>query len=348
MDVCKMIVESAVADGNTITLTCGQLPKPVYAKVDQIFTRFRGKWKGGKSQCHIFPAPITGQIVLDSITAGQIPPINPYDLFPTPAPVIDSLMSELRYRFPDPDEDLVFLEPSGGTGAIASRLRAEYPNARIDVIEIDPVNVRILEAAGFSPVQADFTKYKTGTRYDAVVMNPPFNGNEYVKHINHALSLVNDGGIVISVAPASVLWRTESEVRQLLALVHERGEVVELPAKAFKESGAGNIDTVYVTISGSAHTHYDCSGYANRKLHQLSITANSDRDVYAELVKLAKRFSRLTLDEYGHVTDPLFIREVTAVYTNFMNANPLSIYAILDDWEWVEMATDAANWIDLV
>lgn len=68
----------------------------------------------------------------------------------------------------------------------------------------------------------DFLTYSEDT-WDRIVMNPPFSKCQDRTHILKAYELLKTGGILVSVASSSILWRTDnrSEVfRDFLSGVH--------------------------------------------------------------------------------------------------------------------------------
>lgn len=344
MQAIDIIRESAVAEGNKVKLTCGELPKDLYGKVNDVFSRFRGQWKGGKVAAHIFPEWLTGQAVIDSILAGQIPDRNPHSLFPTPDPVIDELIAELKTYLPDPENGQYrFLEPHGGTGAIARRLRQEFPRSTVDVVEIDPINIRVLKEQGFAPIHADFLALDLAGGYDSVVMNPPFNGTEYVDHIEKALTLVTANGCVVTVAPASLSFNSENKVLRLLDTIYHRcSSINELPAKSFKESGF-NGDTVYFSIPGYVPTFIPFTGYSSRKTAILATNISCDRDAAQAFADIFKAHPTLTVDADDTPTDAKFCRSVKEIYTSYMHRNRMSYFVILNDVEWRELYQEAAT-----
>lgn len=344
MQAIDIIRESAVAEGNRIRLTCGELPKDMYGKVNALFARFRGQWKGGKVGAHIFPEWLTGQAVIDSLLSGQIPDKNPYSLFPTPVPVIDELIDELKTYLPDPENGQYrLLEPHGGTGAIARRLLQEFPRSTVDVVEIDPINIRVLKEQGFSPIHADFLTLDLTGGYDAVVMNPPFNGTEYVDHIEKALSLVAANGCVVTVAPASLMFSSENKVLRLLDAIYDRcSSINEFPAKSFKESGF-NGATVYFSLPGYVPTFIPYTGYTSRKTAILATNVSSDRDTAQAFAAIFKAHPSLTVDADGTPTDESFCRSVKGIYTSYMNRNRMVYFVLLNDAEWRELYQDATT-----
>ena len=343
-EAIEIVSTSAVADGQYVKLTCGKLDGDLYKRIDALFGRFRGKWVGGKKAAHLFPEPITGQVVIDSICAGIIPANNEYSLFPTQEPVIDSMMVELEAYCDDPEAAYRFLEPSAGTGAIAQRLRTAYPNATIDTIEIDPVNIRILQSQGFAPVGKDFLTYATDCQYDAVVMNPPFNGNEYVKHIEKATRLISTHGVVVTIAPASASFNDGA--LPLLNLINERtGTIEPLPEKSFKASGYSG-DTLLVTIPGYVPDTIPYTGYASRKIAVLSVAVQCDFPTSEALGAFLRSHAEIALDAEGYPSKE-FTEKVKRIYNGYMMANRLTYCVQMQDWEWRELAKGVAEYAEL-
>jgi hypothetical protein len=71
----------------------------------------------------------------------------------------------------------------------------------VDCIEIDPINREVLVAQGFNVIGEDFLSMELKAEYDIIVMNPPFNGREYIKHIQKAKSLLAERGKLAAIAP---------------------------------------------------------------------------------------------------------------------------------------------------
>jgi hypothetical protein len=77
-------------------------------------------------------------------------------------------------------------------------------------------------------------------RADRIVMNPPFAGNAAdIKHVEHALTKLKDGGRLVSVVANGPRQR---EKLMLLA-----SDWIDLPAGSFKEQGTG-VNTAIVVI----------------------------------------------------------------------------------------------------
>lgn len=84
---------------------------------------------------------------------------------------------------------------------------------------------------------ANFLETEPTGDFDQVVMNPPFYGRHYAKHVEHALRFLRPGGRLTAVLPATARYD-----HGLLA-----GRWEDLPVASFAESGT-NINTTVLTM----------------------------------------------------------------------------------------------------
>jgi 16S rRNA G1207 methylase RsmC len=68
--------------------------------------------------------------------------------------------------------------------------------------------------------------------FDKVVMNPPFYGRHYVKHVQHALRFLKPGGTLVSILPATAHYDHDEL----------KGEWRDLPVASFADAGT-NVPT---------------------------------------------------------------------------------------------------------
>lgn len=149
--------------------------------------------------------------------------------FFTPAELVNKLlvMAEI-------DSGDLVLEPSAGNGSIA--LKARDLGAEVLCFEIQHHWAKHLKKEGFFCVEDDFLNWEPifFKPFDAVVMNPPFTGGQDVEHITHALKFLKQGGILVSVASASI----DSKYSTFRMLVDKfDGTIEQLPPGSFSESG---------------------------------------------------------------------------------------------------------------
>lgn len=148
----------------------------------------------------------------------------------TPKEVIDRILNNHRLI----KGDLV-LEPSCGDGAILDALKEK--GCKTMGVEFDAGRCNQSRAKGHQVIMGNFLELEPHESFDAVVMNPPFYGKHYVKHVEHALKFLKVGGELITILPASAWYE-----HKLL-----RGKWTDLPTGSFRESGT-NINTGYLRI----------------------------------------------------------------------------------------------------
>lgn len=122
------------------------------------------------------------------------------------------------------------LEPSCGDGRFLDSLRER--GCRSFGIEVHPARSAQARAKGHSVLTANFLECPPKEEFDFVVMNPPFYGRHYVKHVKHALKFLKPSGKLVSVLPATA-WYDHKELS---------GQWVDLPVGSFAESGT-NVPT---------------------------------------------------------------------------------------------------------
>ncbi len=136
------------------------------------------------------------------------------------------------------------LEPSVGTGRIYNQL-PEHCKPRAICVEISAKLCENLK--GLNLINRDFLSmgiddfgWLDGDKgFDIIIMNPPFENADDIKHIKHALTMLNDGGILVAICAGGP--------RQKEALEPIASSWEPLPAGTFKESGTG-VASVLLTI----------------------------------------------------------------------------------------------------
>jgi hypothetical protein len=164
--------------------------------------------------------------------------------YATPQPVIDEILSAIGvYRPKDYSRGETpcyrILEPSCGDGRILDEIKAR--GSRGFGIEVHAPRAAEAKAKGHAVVTGNFLDQPSSAEFDFVVMNPPFYGRHYVKHVMHALKFLKPGGSLVSVLPATA-WYDHKELD---------GRWQDLPVASFAESGT-NIPTGYLRIQKRA------------------------------------------------------------------------------------------------
>lgn len=233
----KLILDDDVADvlaraeisGCELRLS-GQVERGLYLRVAKVLKALGGKWNR-KAQAHIFPRdPATA--IAEGRQSGVIEDRKKtLQAFYTPPTLARHLVQLARVG-----EGHKALEPSAGHGSIAKAMRDV--GARVYCVEIDGEAVSLLRADGLDVHQGDFLDYKVEETWDRIVMNPPFAKGQAVRHVTHALSILDARGVLVAVLPAGVRTNTqrcEWEFRQLVKAW--RGRFITLPKDSFRASG---------------------------------------------------------------------------------------------------------------
>jgi hypothetical protein len=160
--------------------------------------------------------------------------------YPTPQKVIDRIVRDITSRRGGLS-GLRILEPSCGDGRIMDALRAA--GASCYGVEVDPARAQEARAKGHAVLRENFLEVEPGAGglwFDRVVMNPPFYGRHYAKHVRHALTFLKPGGTLVAILPATARYD-----HGLLDDLSPDWE--DLPIGAFAESGT-NVNTTIATI----------------------------------------------------------------------------------------------------
>ena len=150
--------------------------------------------------------------------------------YATSKAIVDRVLADIH-----PLEGMRTLEPSCGDGRFLDGLRKA--GAIPYGIEVDPTRAAISRAKGHSVLLANFLETEPTGDFDLVVMNPPFYGKHYAKHVLHALKFLKPGGRLYAILPATARYDH--------GLVD--GTWNDLPVGSFSESGT-NINTTVLRI----------------------------------------------------------------------------------------------------
>jgi hypothetical protein len=154
-------------------------------------------------------------------------------LFPTPKEVADQVVELASIQKFDR-----VLEPSAGTGALIDAIHSTDIECGITAVEINHELARVLEskAAVTCADFLDMSPVEFGA-VDKVVMNPPFENGSDIKHVEHALKFLRDGGRLVSIVA--------NGPRQQAKLKPRATKWVDLPPGSFAGT---DVNTAIVVI----------------------------------------------------------------------------------------------------
>jgi len=209
-------------------------------------------------------AEFYGEVLADVSDDGEVEPkkqstavSKDLQFYPTPRKVIDGIISRQLHM----EDGLKVLEPSCGEGAIMEALLEQNPN--IDLIGIEYHAGRAMEAKqkGLRVARGNFLELPPQPIYDLIVMNPPFYGTHWKKHVEHAMNFLKPPlkdkpfkrGSLICILPATAFYDGHlGDMGLVRKDAHKLDRPYDsgwrdLPVGSFAESGT-NVPTGYLHI----------------------------------------------------------------------------------------------------
>lgn len=249
----KQAINALTVEGTTVQMFREQLDPAVFKELKTAVEKSipGAKWKGGKTWGWVCDSdPRAALAALQA--GGNI--VKDQQFFWTPPIVAEELAAAVARAFPDQLlRDLDVLEPNAGLGHLAGVLVTELA-CYLDVCENHPPFVTALQNQGYNVVAEDFLRFNPFelwddfAGYDAIVMNPPFNKGQYVDHVQHAYTMLKNGGFLAAIVPPSYTFSTrgaDARFREWLDEV-EGTLFCEWPAGTFDKT---NIVTHQIHIS---------------------------------------------------------------------------------------------------
>ena len=186
----------------------------------------------------------------ETLRSGGVAVVSAPQLFPTPA-TLAARMVELAGI--EPGQQV--LEPSAGTGVLCQAITTAQPTARVFAVEINHRLCELLARKITPPedatqgicrnvLQGDFLECYGLGKFDRIVMNPPFENGDDIRHIAHALRLLHPGGRLVALCANGP--RQNAKLRPIVEAMG--GEWEELPAGTFAAAGT-NVRTVLLTAT---------------------------------------------------------------------------------------------------
>ncbi len=162
--------------------------------------------------------------------------------FPTPPDIAAEMVDRLGISHRRPWR---LLEPSAGCGALLDAAAELANEPEVVCYEVNSNLREILQAKGYEP-RSDFMQEapgpRSGTReeFDAVLMNPPFERLQDIEHVSRAYEWLKPGGRLVAIMSPGPFFRKDRKAQMFRAWVEDLGgEVEDLPAGSFAESGTG-------------------------------------------------------------------------------------------------------------
>ncbi|MCA9912407.1 MAG: methyltransferase [Anaerolineae bacterium] len=133
--------------------------------------------------------------------------------FPTPAAVVNTLLDQAAIG-----HNHRVLEPSAGSGHIADLIRDQHPyTACLHCVEPVQRLRKVLELKGHKLVAYNIYSYQVARdeMYDRIVMNPPFEHNQDIEHVQYVFEqFLKPGGRLVAIVSEHTRIGSEKAVRE--------------------------------------------------------------------------------------------------------------------------------------
>ena len=240
------ILKHCTLEDNVLKLPKVQFNKKSYAEAQKRIEEAGGSWTGGKVQGFTFPFDARRVFAILQ-EKGRCNLHQDYQFFETPDEVADWLVM-LAGGVHEGD---TVLEPSAGRGAIVRAIRRACPGTVVDCCELMPENREILKGLqNVNLIGYDFDRIEAnGTySYTKIIANPPFSGNQDIRHIRKMYELLAPGGTLASICSKHWTFADERECREFREwLAKHNGQTFDIEERAFQSSGTA-ISTLAVVI----------------------------------------------------------------------------------------------------
>lgn len=158
--------------------------------------------------------------------------------FPTP----EGLAAEVVAKAGIVEGDVI-CEPSAGLGHLAEAITEAHPYNKVTCIEIYRPLAEALNLKGYDVVNEDFLQHTT--KYDKIIMNPPFENLQDISHVLHAWELLNKGGRIVAIMAGN---KTREAAKDFMNFVEKYGTWEQNPVgsftSAFRPTGVNTITVI--------------------------------------------------------------------------------------------------------
>lgn len=189
---------------------------------------------------------------------------NP-DFYPTPLSISTEMVhTAMNHPYIKERDRLFVLEPSAGKGDILKNIKNGYRSSTVHCIENDPELQATLMGLGYELIAYDFLTFNGSTKYDAIIMNPPFSAG--AKHLLHAWEIIDDGVIVCLLNAETINNFTVSKNRELLKNIIDEHGTIKHMGKCFVDAERKTqVEVAMVTlVKKSTKKDFDFFEDANR------------------------------------------------------------------------------------
>jgi len=253
----KEVLIDCTTDDYVLRLPDCQLDRKMYLDVKKALEMAGGKWKGGKTNCFMFP--IDAESVKEEMTSSDKDVTKlkkEHQFFATPKEIADRMVGMLCLQGGEK-----ILEPSAGHGAlieaVMDRAKGLQSCVYVDWCEIYPLSQKLIMSRIYpKPVcfrEYNFFDLPVSEKYDCIIANPPFCNNGDIDFVMKMYDHLKVGGRLVTLTSLHYENSSNKKETAFREFLKEKGAIIErLPAKAFASSGT-NIETNLIKIIRSEH-----------------------------------------------------------------------------------------------
>ena len=183
---------------NTLTFDFPDRDKGVTAEIHEIMLMLGGaRFSDKASAWYEFEYDVM-TVVKEIVCSGCIPDHKSHQFYPTP----DNIASD-AVKIAEIGLGHNCLEPSAGTGNLADLIPVP-----VTCVEVSELHCRVLESKDHNVIHADFIDWAEQqdamlNAYDRIVMNPPYSQGRWQRHIEAAVTMLAEDGVMVAILPSS-------------------------------------------------------------------------------------------------------------------------------------------------
>jgi 16S rRNA G1207 methylase RsmC len=138
------------------------------------------------------------------------------------------------------------LEPSAGVGSLIDAVLQKHSQAQVSYCELniyllDVLRLKYADTANIHFITRDFEEVdlkELTTRFDRIIMNPPFERGRDIEHLLHAFNLLAPGGLLAAIVSEGGFCRQDKKAQAFREFLKSHdASTLELPPDSFKASG---------------------------------------------------------------------------------------------------------------
>jgi len=259
-DDVRKVIKISITIGKILMLPAG-LDRKLYVATNKVLEAMGGKWNK-KENGHVFDKDASEVRKFVIGEEALVDKKKTFQVFETPDEIADIVATTFMNKLWELSLPKLILEPSAGTGQLLAAIErwCNVAKVKAPVAHVVEIQKELLDKLGERPIQmqvwtsiGDFLEMVprdlSNSKFDGVIMNPPFTRGLDMAHVMHAMQFLKPRGVLTAVM--SPAWENNQTSKAKAFRQWLKGfadvDVEVLPEGAFKASGT-NVKTLLVTI----------------------------------------------------------------------------------------------------